>query len=123
MNAPQETRLNAGSSKGVSSNSLPHELGARAQTNLVNFLRTELELGLTFAQTAQLEANMNNREHFERAREYAMAAIETIHRFESRIADHQALGEIQRRAEDLQKFISSLGIDSSKHKGVKSDRQ
>jgi hypothetical protein len=95
-------------------NSAFDELRTRAQLNLVNFLRTELELGFTFARTAQLEASMNNREHSERALEYAASAIETIRRFESRITDSQALAEIRRRADDLQKFISSSGVDSSK---------
>jgi len=69
-------------------------------------------LGFTFAKTAQLEASMNNREHFERALEYATSAIETIRRFESRITDSQALQEIRRRTDDLQKLISSSGVDS-----------
>lgn len=103
--------IKVGSSNSVISNSAFDELRTRAQLNLVNFLRTELELGFTFAKTAQLEASMNNREHFERALECAASAIETIRRFESRITDSQALAEIRQRADDLQKLISSSGVD------------
>ena len=99
----------------MSTNPVSDELKARAQQNLVDFLHTELELGFTFAKTAELEASMNNREHFERAREHAASAIETIRRFESRITDSQALEEIRRRADELQKLMSSSSeIDSAK---------
>lgn len=100
----------------MASNSIPrisNELQAKAQQNLVDFLGTELELGYTFAKTAELEASMNNREHFELAKKHATSAIETIHRFESRITDSQVQQEIRKRAEDLQSLLDTLGVDSS----------
>lgn len=60
-------------------------------------------MNFTFAPTAEIEASMNNREHFERARKYSGSAVETIRRFESKIADPHLRREILQGAEDLQK--------------------
>lgn len=93
-----------------------HELQARLNQNVIDFLRTELELGFTFARTAEIEASMNNREHFERARKYSESAVETIRRFESRISDPHIRREILQGADDLQARITSLRIDSTPRK-------
>jgi hypothetical protein len=90
-----------------------HELQARLNKNTVDFLRTELELGFTFVKTAEIEASMNNTEHFHRARKYSESAVETIHRFAPRIMDSHARGEILQGADELQKRIMSLGIGAT----------
>ena len=97
-------------------NLLLDELQARVNQNIINFLRTELELGFTFVKTAETEASMNNIEHFERARNHSESAVETIRRFEARIADPQQRKQILQGAEDLQKRISSLGGASLRQK-------
>jgi hypothetical protein len=93
-----------------------YELEARLNQNIIDFLRTELELGSTFVITAEVEASINNTEHFERARKYSESAVETIRRFESRIADPHTRREILQGADDLQKRITSLGVGSTPRK-------
>jgi hypothetical protein len=93
-----------------------HELQARLNQNITDFLRTELELGFTFVKTAEIEASMNNAEHFEYARKHSESAAETIQRFAPRIAEPHTRREILQGADDLQKRITSLGIDSTPQK-------
>jgi hypothetical protein len=90
-----------------------HELQARLNKNTVDFLRTELELGFTFVKTAEIEARMNNTEHFDRARKYSESAVETICRFAPRIMDSHARGEILQGADELQKRIASLCVGTT----------
>jgi hypothetical protein len=92
------------------------EQQARLNQNVIDFLRTELELGFTFVRTAEIEASVNNREHFERALQYSESAVETIRRFESKIADPHARIEILQGADDLEKRIVSIGFGSTPQK-------
>jgi len=84
------------------------QLKDRANSNLIGFLRTELDLGFTLADTAKIEAGMQNREHYERARKFAEAAVETVHRFESRIVEPKIRRELQERADQLTKLLSLM---------------
>ena len=83
------------------------ELQKRADQNLVAFLRTELDLGFTFTQTASVEARLRDREGVERARNIAQSALETVRRFKARIVDEQIRRELQERADELEKQLSS----------------
>jgi hypothetical protein len=57
----------------------------------------------------RIEADVQNREHFEQARELAEEALATVHRFQARIVDSKIRRGIQERAGELEKLLSSLG--------------
>ncbi|MDQ6705999.1 MAG: hypothetical protein M3Z85_08535 [Acidobacteriota bacterium] len=60
------------------------ELQAEAQRQRMNFIKTEAELGITFADLGQTELTMDNIPHAKRARVHAQAAYDTIIRELSR---------------------------------------
>jgi hypothetical protein len=83
------------------------ELSERVNRNLIAFLGTELDLGFTFARTAKIAADVENREDFELARKNAYRALNTVHRF--RADFDSVIGvRIQARAADLGRLISAL---------------
>jgi hypothetical protein len=84
------------------------ELCERVNRNLIAFLGTEMDLGFTFARTAEITADMENRENFELARENAYRALNTVHQFQARIFDSLIGVRIQARAADLGRLISAL---------------
>jgi hypothetical protein len=84
------------------------ELCERVNRNLIAFLGTELDLGFTFARTAEIAAGVENREDFELARENAYRALNTVHQFQARIFDSVIGVRIQARTADLGRLISAL---------------
>jgi hypothetical protein len=82
-------------------------LRERADLSLIAFLGAELDLGFTFARTARIEADIDQG-GVERARELAEQALETVYQFQARIADPEKRREIQERAGELEKLISSM---------------
>ena len=73
------------------------------------FLNRELGLGLTFAKTAKLQAQMhNNLERFEHARNHAKMAVDSARQFKHRITDAKMRTAFEGRADELDKFISAL---------------
>jgi hypothetical protein len=80
-------------------------LSERVNRNLIAFLGTELDLGFTFARTAKIAADVENREDFELARKNAYRALNTVHRFRE---DFDSGVRIQARAADLGRLISAL---------------
>jgi hypothetical protein len=83
-------------------------LWARADRNLVAFLRVEVELGFTFAKLASIEVQLQEREGVERASQIAYSTVETVRRFEHRIMDSEIQRELNERAHELQNVLSSL---------------
>ena len=83
------------------------EMTWSANYDVVLFLRTELELGLTFALIA---AHASNREKFQRNRSNARRAYDTARRFLRRVAlsddehaeFHEMLDELERRLRVLE---------------------
>jgi hypothetical protein len=84
------------------------ELCERVNRNLIAFLGTELDLGFTFARTAEIAADGENREDFELARENAYRALNTVHQFQARIFDSVIGVRIRARAADLRRLIAAL---------------
>jgi hypothetical protein len=82
-------------------------LRERADLSLIAFLTAELDLGFTFARTTTIEGDIDQA-GVERARELAEQALETVYRFQARIADHEKRLEIQGRACELEKLISAM---------------
>ena len=85
------------------------ELLKRADQNLIALLRAGLDLGFTFARTAEIEAGAQNQEDFKRALEKVEMALGAVHRFESRILDLEARQDLQKCATELEKLIRTLG--------------
>lgn len=83
-------------------------LRARADRNLIAFLRTEVALGFTFAKLASIELELQEWEGFERARKIAYSAVETVRRFEDRIMDSEIQRELNQRGSELQAVLFSL---------------
>ena len=77
----------------------------QADDALIAFLRAELDLGFTYVQTAKLEAGLDSGGE-NRARKLATDAMETIHRFCSRITDPAIQQELQAGAAELEKLLS-----------------
>jgi hypothetical protein len=82
-------------------------LAQQADNALIAFLRAELELGLTFVNTAKVEVGFDA-EGEQRARQLAQEALETIERFRVRIPDPVIQAELQKGVSELEKLLSSL---------------
>src|SRR5258705_10341766 len=80
-------------------------LATQADDALIAFLRAELALGFTHAQTAKIEASLDS-EGENRARKLAKDALETIDRFFNRIADPAIQQELQEGVAELEKLLS-----------------
>jgi hypothetical protein len=80
-------------------------LSEETDSALVAFLRAELDLGFTYAQTAKVEAEFDSAGE-KRATELAKAALETVHRFCNRITDPLIQLELQDGAAELEKILS-----------------
>jgi len=80
-------------------------LAEKADDALIAFLRAELALGFTYAQTAKAEEDLDS-EGENRARKLATDAMETIHRFCNKIADPAIRLELQEGTAQLEKLLS-----------------
>jgi hypothetical protein len=74
---------------------------------LFAFLKTEIDLGLTFAARAKYERDLGNAEHYEQCKRHAKAVIEAIERFKERLPADAKL-EIETDAAELVQLISAL---------------
>ncbi len=83
-----------------------HEQREQFQRNLITFLNTEVDLGVTFCSTAQLEKEMGNREHCARSTENARKALDTVRKLEGGITDTESWRTLHARADDLETLIS-----------------
>ncbi len=83
-------------------------LRAESQTQLLDFLRAELEIGFTFVQSAVLAASEHHTDHSIQAKANALKAVEAIRRFLSRLVDPAARIEIERELAKLDSQISKL---------------
>ena len=80
------------------------ELRERSKKQLVGFLKTELDLGFTFAKGAEIRASMNS-EHFQASCEHSRMAIDAVRRFSSRVRDKEVQREFLKRADELERLI------------------
>ncbi len=70
------------------------ELRAKTQRSLIDLLRTELGIGLTFAQSALLAKRAGHMEHYIQAKPQAVKAADAIRQFMGRVADDVVRSEI-----------------------------
>jgi hypothetical protein len=81
---------------------------AKTQQALVDFLNAELGLGNTFTQSASLAYDAGHTQHYEQAKQHAIRAAESIHRFMDQVGDRKIRSEISDRLEELERRISVL---------------
>ena len=74
---------------------------------LLAFLKTEVDLGLTFASIAEFERDAGDTEHYEQSKRHAITAAETIARFKERLPAGAKL-EIEALASNLIRLVSTL---------------
>ena len=75
---------------------------------LVDFLRTELELGRTFVQSATLARDAAHIDHCIRSEADAVKAAEAVRRFMSQIVDADIKAEISKKLAELDRLIANL---------------
>ena len=78
------------------------ELRDQAQQRLIEFLLTDLDLGLTYVRIAQTRPERGDRE---RLLQNARKVLEATRRFEERIADAKAWTAIHERADELERLL------------------
>lgn len=87
-------------------NSELERLAEQAETALISFLRAELQLGFTYANTAKVENGFDPLGQ-KRARQLAKDALETIERFRPRVADPAIQEELRKGARELEAILSA----------------
>ena len=91
--------------------SLHEELRRQAERQLVEFLRTDLELVRIFVESAALQLRMGELENYRKLLDEAAKGINTIHYFEERVSDPQIRAEIQLELEKIEKLLFSAEKD------------
>jgi hypothetical protein len=82
-------------------------MGEESNKLLLAFLKTEVDLGLTFASLAEFERDAGNTEHYEQSKRNAVTAAETIERFKERLSAPAKM-EIEMLASNLIRLVSTL---------------
>jgi hypothetical protein len=83
----------------------PNQLRQDLQLQLVEFLRTDLELARIFVESARRELKMGEFESYGRLLGEATKAITTLHYFGEKVSDPQRKAEIQRELEEIEKLL------------------
>jgi hypothetical protein len=86
----------------------PEELQLESQQLLVQFLRTELELGGTFVRSATMARDSGNVEHFTHAKAGATRAAESARMFVEPVHDARVREGIVEEVEELERGIAGL---------------
>ncbi len=81
---------------------------AESQKQCIDFLRAELEIGFTFAQSSVLARSEGHASHSIQAKRNAAKAAEAVRRFSSRLSDGMLRIEIDRKLAGLDRRISEL---------------
>jgi hypothetical protein len=81
---------------------------AKTEEALVGFLRAELEIGRTFAQSAVRARDAGRADDCARTTADAVKAVETIRRFMSQITDADTRAAITNKLVELDRLISAL---------------
>ncbi len=86
------------------------ELSERSKRLLVQFLNTELDLGLTFCNTARIEDMLGDVSGTDAALQNVRNAIEAVRHFLPRVRDEVERHNIQTRLTELERVASRLGV-------------
>lgn len=84
------------------------ELQAKSDKALVDFLRTDLDIGFTYVRLAQTEERLQDRAGREEAILNAIRAIDTVKYFSPRIRGEEQVQEIETRLAELKQLVSML---------------
>lgn len=84
------------------------DLHAESQRNLLDFLRTDLELSFTFADLAERELQMNDREAAARVKGKAEQGFNTIARLLVNADDGGKKDAVQQRLSELRARLDTL---------------
>ena len=76
--------------------------------NLAEFLHTDLDVGLTFTERAKIKKQLGEMEAFERNKQKAARALESVRHFVERLSDAEAKAAIRSRCIELERAISAL---------------
>jgi predicted aldo/keto reductase-like oxidoreductase len=83
-------------------------LRAESQKQLNDFLRVELEIGVTFVQSAMLARKQDHMDHSDQAKGNALKAAACIRHFMRQLADPAVRIEIEHKLAALDRQISEL---------------
>lgn len=84
------------------------EIRASTQHALIGFLQAELNIGATFVQSAKLSLSDGHTDHYIKAKENSLKAIETIKKFRLRVTDIQVREGIQDRLTELERLYTRM---------------
>ena len=84
-----------------------HALIERSIRNLSEFLHTEVDLGITFAEMAETQRRQGNAERYETSKRNANSTLEVIDRFMDRLPADLRI-EMEARRAKLAQLMSSL---------------
>jgi hypothetical protein len=85
----------------------PNELRQDLQLQLVEFLRTDLELARIFVESARRQLKMGEFENYRGLLREATKAITTLHYFGEKLFDQSIRAEIQHELEELEDRLFS----------------
>jgi hypothetical protein len=80
-------------------------LSQQSQDNLIQFLRTDLELSRTFLETASIASE---REHYQKLLQTVRRAIETIRNLSGRVQDPAILAAILAKADAVEDDLLAM---------------
>jgi hypothetical protein len=86
------------------------ELRIKSQTQLIDFIETEIQLGFTFLAVAVSSRVRGNREHFLQAKRDAVVAAETALRFLERVASEETRTAAHQHYLELNQAIETLEL-------------
>jgi hypothetical protein len=93
------------SARPIKENAVMHD--ARAQKQLIEFLRTDLELAQIFVDSARQQLKMGELEDYGKLLGQTAKAINTVHYFGDKISDQNIRAEIQHELEELESRLFS----------------
>ena len=81
---------------------------AKNQQMLLDFMRTELEMGRTFVQSAALAKDAGHMDHCAHSTANAVKAADCVRRFKSQISDEDIRADISNKLAELDRLIGTL---------------
>jgi hypothetical protein len=81
---------------------------ANLDTQLVDFLRIDLQLGRTFAQIAALAKGSAHMDHYAQSKADVEKVVETGRRFIDRVRDSRSKAELNHELGELEQILSKL---------------
>ncbi|HTF68458.1 MAG TPA: hypothetical protein VK638_37845 [Edaphobacter sp.] len=84
------------------------ELRAQSQRLLIAFVNGEIQLGFTFAESAAMERDLGNIQHYQQAKRHLEEAVTTIRRFLNRIANTETRTAAANGCAELERALAAL---------------